>query len=122
MHDPTEAKTRRELIDPALEKAGWKVDDSSQVGIEIPVDGFPPEAWDELKTRLRKIGESGVPFDVKLPEGICDYTLYRENGDILAVVEAKRTSIDPRLAQAQTQFYVEQIESYHIKISAPLDS
>jgi len=110
MPDPTEAKTRRELIDPALEKAGWRVNDSSQVGIEIPVDGFPPGAWDELRKKLRKIGETGVPFDVKLPEGICDYTLYRENGEILAVVEAKRTSVDPRLAQAQTQFYVEQIE------------
>jgi len=108
--NPTEAKTRRELIDPALEKAGWNVHDSTQVGIEIPVDGFPKEAWDDLASRLRAIGEGGVPFDLELPEGICDYTLYRENGEVLAVVEAKRTSVDPRLAQAQTQFYVEQIE------------
>lgn len=110
MPNPTEAKTRKELIDPALEKAGWNVADSNQVGIEIPVDGFPPEAWDDLKSKINKIKEGSSPLDIKLPEGICDYTLYRENGEILAVVEAKRTSVDPRLAQAQTQFYVEQIE------------
>ena len=42
--DPTEAKTRRELIDPALQKAGWDVGDPNQVRIEIPVDGFDPAA------------------------------------------------------------------------------
>jgi type I site-specific restriction endonuclease len=34
-----EADTRKELIDRALEKAGWNLNDSNQVGIEIPVDG-----------------------------------------------------------------------------------
>ena len=31
-------------IDPALEKAGWDVHDPAQVGTEIPVDGFDPQA------------------------------------------------------------------------------
>ena len=35
--DPTEAKTRKELIDPTLKKAGWDVDNPDQVGLEIPV-------------------------------------------------------------------------------------
>jgi len=34
-----EADTRKELIDRVLEKAGWNLNDSNQVGIEIPVDG-----------------------------------------------------------------------------------
>jgi type I restriction enzyme R subunit len=34
-----EANTRKDLIDRALEKAGWSLKDSNQVGIEIPVDG-----------------------------------------------------------------------------------
>ncbi len=34
----------------------------------------------------------------------------RPNGEILAVVEAKRTSVDPRLAEAQAEFYVTEIE------------
>ncbi len=37
---PTEAHTRKDLIDPALKRAGWDVADPNQVGIEIPVDGF----------------------------------------------------------------------------------
>lgn len=35
---PNEAKTRRELIDPALKKAGWDVNNPDQVRIEIPVE------------------------------------------------------------------------------------
>lgn len=110
MTDLTEKVTRKELIDPMLEKAGWNVEDSTQVGIEIPVDGFPPEAWEALNAELRKLGGDRARLDAELPAGISDYTLYRENGDIIAVVEAKRTSIDTRLAQAQTRFYVEQLE------------
>jgi hypothetical protein len=33
--NPTEAQTRKQLIDPALEKAGWDVKNPDQVGIEI---------------------------------------------------------------------------------------
>ncbi len=42
MSSPTEARTRKELIDPALKKAGWDINNPDQVGIEIPVDGFDP--------------------------------------------------------------------------------
>ena len=35
MATPTEARTRKELIDPALNKAGWDVNNPDQVGIEI---------------------------------------------------------------------------------------
>ena len=43
--------------------------DHSKVKIEIPVDGYDAEPWN----------------------GVSDYWLYRENGEVLAVVEAKRT-------------------------------
>jgi hypothetical protein len=43
--DPTEVKTRRELIDPALEEVGWDVGDPDQVGLAIPVDGLGPRAY-----------------------------------------------------------------------------
>ena len=59
---------------------------------------------------LRREGYNpDVKPDVKLPKGISDYALYRENGEILAVVEAKRASRDPRLAEAQAAFYVREI-------------
>ncbi|MFC2067212.1 hypothetical protein ACFLUO_09250 [Chloroflexota bacterium] len=107
MFNINEAITRKELFDPALKAAGWDVGNSAQVGIEIPADGFNQQEWRKLEARLRTSGN--IP-DVQLPSGICDYVLYRENGEIIAVVEAKRSSYDPRLAQAQTEFYVKEIE------------
>ena len=41
-----------------------------------------------------------------------DYCLYRENGEVLAVVEAKKTSVDVRLAEAQLTHYVTEIEKH----------
>jgi type I restriction enzyme R subunit len=106
----SEARTRKELIDLQLKKAGWDVRDGTQVGIEIPVDGFDPDAWNQLEKQLRQIREQAQIKDINLPAGISDYVLYHENGEILAVVEAKKTSVDPRLAAAQIEFYVTQIE------------
>jgi type I restriction enzyme R subunit len=106
---PTEARTREELIDPALRRAGWDLEDRTQVGTEIPADQYDPAAWHRIAAQLRR--QHGIP-DVKLPKGICDYVLYLPNGDILAVVEAKRTTVDPRLAETQTEFYVTEIEKW----------
>jgi len=39
----SEAETRKELIDPQLEKAGWVLRDHAKVKIEIPVDGYDAE-------------------------------------------------------------------------------
>ena len=85
-----EERTRKEMIDPQLEKAGWYLRDHSKVKIEIPVDGYDKEPWN----------------------GVSDYCLYRENGDVLAVVEAKKTSVDVRLAEAQLTHYVTEIEKH----------
>lgn len=74
------------------------------------MDGFAPQAWQALQAELIRLREAGVPYDVELPTGICDYALYRPNGEIIAVVEAKRTSVDPRLAVPQVEFYVTEIE------------
>ncbi|MBM4465730.1 MAG: DEAD/DEAH box helicase [Chloroflexi bacterium] len=111
MSNRVERKARKDLIDPALEKAGWgEVGESELIGVEIPVDGFDPEAWKVLEARLRRLHDAGVPYDIELPKGVSDYVIYRPNGEIIAVVEAKRTSVDPRLAEAQTHFYVTEIE------------
>ena len=110
MPHPNEASTRKELIDPALLRAGWDVNNHDQVGIEIPVDGFDPQAWAILNKQLNRIRELNQIYNVKLPAGISDYALYRPNGEIIAIVEAKKTSIDPRLAQTQAEFYVTQLE------------
>ncbi|BDI18773.1 hypothetical protein ANSO36C_45750 [Nostoc cf. commune SO-36] len=39
----SEAFTRTELIDPALELAEWNLKEPNQVGFEIPVDGYDAE-------------------------------------------------------------------------------
>ncbi len=84
----SEDQTRKQLIDPQLENAGWTLRDHSKVKIEIPVDGYDAEPWN----------------------GVTDYCLYRENGEVLAVVEAKKTAVDVRLAEAQLTHYVTEIE------------
>ena len=58
----SEKLTRKEMIDPQLERAGWYLHDHSRVKIEIPVDGYDAEPWN----------------------GVSDYCLYRENGEVLA--------------------------------------
>jgi type I restriction enzyme, R subunit len=83
-----EARTRKELIDKALSAAAWNLLDASEVGFEIPVDGAGAEPWN----------------------GVTDYCLYRPNGEIIAVVEAKRMSRDPRVAKEQIRHYVSEIE------------
>ena len=98
MSQPNEAKTRKELIDPALKKAGWNVTNPDQGGLEIPIDDFDPKAWEALKEQINRIREIGGIYNFELPAGVSDYTLYRPNGEIIAIVEAKRTTIDPRLA------------------------
>lgn len=80
--NPTEAKTRKELIDPALQKAGWDVHNSEQVGLEIPVDGFDPKAWQALEARLKRISAENGIASMELPKGVSDYALYRANGEI----------------------------------------
>lgn len=102
-----EAQTRHQLIDVALAKAGWDVNAHDQVGLEIPVDGFDPAAWEQLRDTLQR---QDAPPETQLPSGISDYALYRSNGEILAVVEAKRASFDPRNAEAQLTFYLNEIE------------
>ncbi|MCT7954310.1 hypothetical protein [Laspinema palackyanum] len=93
-----EANTRKELIDKALQTAGWNLEDPNQVGIEIPVDGYDAEPWN----------------------GVTDYCLYQPNGEAIAVVEAKRQSRDPRVAEQQVRRYVTEIEKRQSCFSSKL--
>ncbi|MEW5980591.1 MAG: type I restriction-modification enzyme R subunit C-terminal domain-containing protein, partial [Acidobacteriota bacterium] len=58
--------------------------DSTQVDVEIPVDGFDPVAWQQLEQQLRQIREREGIREIDLPAGVSDYVLYRENGETLA--------------------------------------
>ncbi|GAB4457164.1 MAG: DEAD/DEAH box helicase family protein [Anaerolineales bacterium] len=93
----SEEQTRKQLIDPQLERAGWYLRDHSKVKIEVPV-GTPSRRFENL--RDDSLGTAA------------DYCLYRENGEVLAVVEAKKTAVDVKLAEAQLEYYVREIEKH----------
>jgi predicted type IV restriction endonuclease len=81
-----EATTRKVLIDTMLAQAGWDVNDPDAVGIEVTVtlaDGS---------------------------QGRADYVLFGDKGEPLAVVEAKRTSIEAEQGRLQAQTYAEAFE------------
>ncbi len=82
-----EAKTRLNRIDPQLESAKWNLRDRTQVRIEVPVDGYDAEPWN----------------------GVTDYCLYDPSGDVIAVIEAKRTSRSAREGEEQLRYYVKEI-------------
>jgi type I restriction enzyme, R subunit len=82
-----EARTRTLQIDPQLRAADWKLNDRTQVRLEVPVDGYDAEPWN----------------------GVTDYCLYDPSGNVLAVVEAKRSSRHARDADEQLRHYVTEI-------------
>ena len=85
-----EGQARYILIDPSLRDAGWNLDDRTQVGFEVPVDGYDAEPWN----------------------GVTDYVLHDPSGNVLAVVEAKRCSRNPREADEQLRHYVTEISKH----------
>ena len=88
--DISEDETRKKYIDLELKLAGWDFDTNITKEFEL----------------------SGMPNNKK--EGYADYVLFGKNGLPLAVVEAKRTSVDPRVGQNQAKLYADCIENeYH---------
>lgn len=88
--DISEYETRKKYIDLELKIAGWNFDTNVQ---------------EEMKL-------NGMPNDQNI--GYADYVLFGENGLPLAVVEAKRTSVDPKVGQNQAKLYADCLEQkYH---------
>jgi len=85
-----EAKTRALLIDTMLIQAGWDVKNVTQVSIEVEVK-FPDNV-------------SG--------KGFADYVLWDDNGQPLAVVEAKRSSnTSLQAGREQARLYADALEN-----------
>lgn len=90
----SELETRKRFIDLMLREAGWEVLSQENVpfackaGIEIYVDGMPN----------------------KKEDGYCDYVLYGRDCKPLAVVEAKRTSVEPEKGKHQAELYADCLE------------
>jgi type I restriction enzyme R subunit len=83
--DPNEELTRKIYIDTLLRETGW--DPFGLNVAEYPVKNCMPQAN----------GSNG--------DGKVDYVLWGDDGKPLAVIEAKRTSRDPRVGQHQAKCY-----------------
>lgn len=91
--DPNEALTRKLYIDLLLQEAGW--DANGHNVSEYPVTGMP--TGDGKNNGIGKV----------------DYVLWGDDGKPLAVVEAKRTSREPRVGQNQAKLYADCLEQAH---------
>lgn len=88
-HDYTEAETREYLIDMLLREAGWN-----------------PKG-----PRVEEYEVTGMPNTPGV--GYVDYVLWGDDGLPLGLVEAKRTSVDPRKGKQQAKLYAGCLEKMH---------
>lgn len=97
----TEQQTRRDLIDPLLEKAGWDLGDRTKVVQEVDTkqSNFNARDYKTIDDTLRNDADSAY----------VDYLLLDSTGSPLAIVEAKRTSRDPVVGQEQAEMYANDI-------------
>ncbi|AWN14241.1 DEAD/DEAH box helicase family protein [Salinisphaera sp. LB1] len=86
-HDYDELATRQQIIDVLLAEAGWTV--GADASAEYPLTGMPSNTGD----------------------GYADYVLWGEDGQPLAVVEAKRALADPEIGRQQAKLYADCLEA-----------
>jgi type I restriction enzyme R subunit len=90
-----EKLTRKEIIDNRLKKADWNVSDPTQV-------------IEEFVILLTEMTESSNPY---AGHQYSDYVLLGKDGKPLAVVEAKKTSVDAARGREQAKQYCYNIQS-----------
>ncbi|MBU3193724.1 DEAD/DEAH box helicase family protein [Clostridium algidicarnis] len=83
-----EAETRKKLIDIMLKDAGWDINNKELVKVELYLENHK---------------ETGK-------KGYVDYVLFDKKGKPIAVVEAKKTSVDPIIGRQQAVEYANTIE------------
>lgn len=93
----SEKETRKQIIDKRLFEAGWNVDDHSQVLCEFEIVVEP-------------INEFEKPNSVYHGLRFSDYVLLAKDGKPLAVVEAKKSSVDAEIGREQAKQYCYQIQ------------
>ena len=88
--DITEAQTRKQYIDVDLQLMGWELaGDRQNVSVEYEVNDMG---------------------NVYGRQGFIDYVLWGRDGMPLAVIEAKRTSKDPKIGRQQAVLYADALE------------
>ncbi len=110
MSDYTKETDARILIDEMLRQAQWDPADKSQVLTEVSIRDT---SW--------LVAERGEPYGSperrrtpdgdEIPTGRADYVLMDRRGRPLAIIEAKRTAIEPYTAKQQALPYAKKIGS-----------
>jgi type I restriction enzyme R subunit len=91
----TEKLTRKEIIDLRLKQAGWNITDRTQV-------------IEEFDIHLTVVEEPVTPY---VGHQFSDYVLLGKDGKPLAVVEAKKTSVDAAIGREQAKQYCTNIQT-----------
>ncbi len=86
-----EKLTRKEIIDDRLKQAGWNVDDRTQV-----VEEF------DIIVDSNMVQEAATPYAGRQ---FSDYVLLAKDGKPLAVVEAKKSTVDANIGKEQAKQY-----------------
>jgi type I restriction enzyme, R subunit len=97
MANLSEKETREQLIDEALKKTGWKKE-------------YIKEEINSVKSNFKT--KEYKPFDGNVEKGVdkfIDYLLLDENKAPLAIIEAKKTSIEVEKGEIQSKTYQEDI-------------
>ena len=93
----SEAQTRKEIIDKRLKLAGWDISSPLHVTQELDI-------WVGLPQGVR---EPQPPYQGHL---FADYALLSKDGKPIAVVEAKKTSVDAEIGKEQARNYAEKMQ------------
>jgi type I restriction enzyme, R subunit len=93
-----EKLTRNEIIDDRLEHAGWNVTDRIRV-------------IEEFDIHLTVVQEPTTPYE---GHQYSDYVLLGKDGKPLAVVEAKKTSVDAGLGREQAKQYCYKFNQHRV--------
>ena len=97
----TERETRLELIDPALKRAGWEVlankgiIEKNKACIETAVFGMP------------------ITSENPTGNGFVDYVLFGDDGKPLALIEAKKSTVNEENGRAQACLYADCLEKQY---------
>ncbi len=117
----TEAETRELYINMLLQEAGWEVLDKKNVvapncvGIEISIEMGRLGRRTFLSDTNSRTGMSENPSE-NPGLGYADYVIFGLDGKPLAVIEAKKTSVDTIAGKHQAELYAEGLEEkYGVK-------
>ena len=90
-----EAQTRKEIIDNRLKEAGWNITDRTQV-----IEEF------FILVENNVVNEPATSYNSEFS----DYVLLGKDGNPLAVVEAKKSTVDARVGEEQAKQYAYNIQ------------